>query len=171
MMKRIALIMMVVTFSCVGVNNLFAADYVGAKRCKMCHMKQFKSWRNTAMSKAFELLKPGARAEAKTAAGLDAGKDYTTDAVCLGCHTVNGKADMPGVQCEACHGAGSEYMKVMMTNRDFKLADIEAKGFVLPNEATCKKCHNEKSPFYKSFDFATAKDKGTHEHFKMRKEH
>lgn len=170
-MKKMMLIMMVVVFSFVGVSSLFAADYVGVKRCKMCHRKEYKSWKTTKMAQAFELLKPGVKAEAKKAAGLDGAKDYTTDATCLGCHTTNGKADMPGVQCEACHGPGSGYMKVMMTNRDFKLADLQAKGFVLPDETTCTKCHNKKSPFYKTFDFATFKAKGTHQHYKMRKAH
>jgi hypothetical protein len=167
-MKKMIVLMMVVFFSLTGLNSLYAADYVGAKKCKMCHMKQFRSWEKTAMAKAFEQLKPGVSADAKKAAGLDPDKDYTTDAACLGCHTANGKADMPGVQCEACHGPGSDYMRVMMTNRDFKLAEVVAKGLVIPDEKTCKKCHNEKSPFYKSFDFATAKAKGTHEHFPLK---
>lgn len=150
-------------------DSAYAADYVGEKKCKMCHMKQFTSWEQTKMAKAFDGLKAGAAAEAKKAAGLDPEKDYTTDASCLGCHTANGKADMPGVGCEACHGAGSDYMKVMMTNRDYKMDEIKAKGFVVPDETVCKKCHNEKSPFFKGFTFD--KSKGTHEHFPLSKQH
>jgi hypothetical protein len=53
---------------------------------RICHLKEFKSWSETKMSKAFDLLKPGERAEAKTAAGLDPDKDYTTDETCIDCH-------------------------------------------------------------------------------------
>ncbi len=154
-----------------GVVPVHAADYVGSKKCKMCHMKQFKSWETTKMAKVFELLEPGVRAEAKTAAGLDPNKDYTGDATCLPCHTVDGTAEMPNVQCEACHGPGSEYMKVMMTNRDYKRDELIAKGLIVPDEATCRKCHNEKSPFYKEFNYEQRKADGTHEHFPLKKAH
>ena len=169
-MKKWTVIVMAAMFVLAGVSGVYAADYVGGKKCKMCHMKQYKSWNSSKMAKAFENLKPGVAADAKTAAGLDPKKDYTADATCLGCHTVNGNADMPGVQCEACHGPGSAYMKDMMTNRNYKRADLEAKGLVVPNEASCKKCHNEKSPFYKGFNYSEAV-KSTHEHFPLKKEH
>ena len=66
--------------------------YTGAKKCKMCHLKQFKSWEKTQMANAFELLRPGVAAEAKTGAGLDPEKDYTLDAECVSCHvTGHGK--------------------------------------------------------------------------------
>jgi hypothetical protein len=42
-----------------------AADYLGAKKCKACHMKQFKSWSKTTMATSFENLKPGIKAEEK----------------------------------------------------------------------------------------------------------
>lgn len=167
-MKKWTVMMMAALFTLVSAGMVSAADYVGVAKCKMCHMKQFKSWEQTKMAKAFDLLKPGEAADAKKAAGLDSEKDYTTDASCLGCHTVNGSADMPGVQCEACHGAGSDYMKVMMTNRDYTMDEIKAKGLVVPDEAACKKCHNEKSPFFKGFTFD--KDKA-HEHFPLTKQH
>jgi hypothetical protein len=168
-MKKLTMVFLAAIFALVTVNVVYAADYVGVKKCKMCHMKEYKSWESTKMAKAFESLKPGVAAEAKKAAGLDADKDYTTDASCLGCHAVNGKADMPGVECESCHGAGSDFMKVMMTNRDYTKADITAAGLVAPNESTCKKCHNEKSPFFKGFTFDA--NKGIHEHFPLKKQH
>ena len=164
MMVALALLMV-----SAGLSTARAADYVGLKKCRMCHMKQYKSWENTKMAKAFDVLKPGMAAEAKTGAGLDPNKDYTGDATCLGCHTTGGKADMPGVTCEACHGPGSDYMKVMMTNRDYTMDEITAKGLVMPDEATCKKCHNDKSPFFKGFAFDKAK--GIHEHFPLRRAH
>jgi hypothetical protein len=167
-MKKWTMILLTAFFAIVSANSVFAADYVGSKKCKMCHMKQFKSWQETKMAKAFEGLKPGASADAKTAAGLDPNKDYSTDANCLGCHAVNGKADMPGVQCEACHGPGSDYAKVMMKNKEFKRDEITAVGFVNALDS-CKNCHNDKSPFYKEITFD--KDKGLHAHFPMKYQH
>ena len=170
-MQKMMVLIWVAFFSLVSVNSLYAADYVGVKKCKMCHMKQFKSWEETRMSKTFDQLKPGVAAEAKTAAGLDANKDFTTEASCVGCHTVNGSAEFAGIQCEACHGPGSDYMKIMMTNRDYKKDELLAKGLMAPTEEVCIKCHNEKSPFYKGFNYEEYVKKGTHEHFPLSKQH
>jgi hypothetical protein len=155
----------------VCVSSADAADYVTAKKCRMCHMKQYKSWEQTRMAKAFDLLKPGVAAESKTAAGLDADKNYTADASCTGCHAVNGSPEMPGVQCEACHGPGSDYLKIMMTNRDYKKEELLAKGLTNPTETVCTRCHNEKSPFFKGFNFNKSLKKGVHEHFPLKRQH
>jgi len=39
--------------------------YVGSHKCKACHNNEYKQWKKTKMAKAFKLLKPGVRAEAK----------------------------------------------------------------------------------------------------------
>ena len=79
-------------------SSAVAADkehaYTGSKACKKCHTKEYKTWAETSMAKAFALLKPGVRAEEKTAAGLDPTMDYTKDKECLPCHTTGyGKKD------------------------------------------------------------------------------
>ena len=51
-------------------------SYVGAKKCRVCHIKQFQSWEKTRMAHAFELLRPGAAAAAKKKANLEPQKDY-----------------------------------------------------------------------------------------------
>ena len=38
----------------------------------------------------------------------------------------------------------------------------QAAGLVLPDEKTCKGCHNEESPSYKNFDFASFSQKIAH---------
>jgi len=137
-----------------------AEDYVGAQKCKVCHMKIFKSWEQTPHAKAFEALKPNAAVEAKQKAGLDPQKDYTQDATCVGCHTT-GAPDRPGVQCEACHGAGKQYSSATIMNRTRWKAEpekqcamaVEAGLVRVPTEEHCTACHNEKSPTYKPFDF------------------
>ncbi len=154
------------------------SQYVGTSRCRVCHLQQAKSWQETKMAKAFELLKPGVAAEAKQAHKLDPAKDYTKDATCLACHTTGyGKPggfvsfeetpNLVGIQCEVCHGPGREYLKpgkMTLQNKEYKRADLVAAGMVVPSEATCKTCHNEKSPFYQPFDYESRKRQGTHEH-------
>lgn len=154
--------------------------YVGSKKCKMCHFKEWKSWSETKMAKAFEQLKSGMAAEAKKKAGLDANKDYTKDATCLPCHTTgHGKPggftdiattpDLAGVGCEMCHGAGGTYTQshyMSLNNKEYKKADLVAVGLIGEiTQAQCTVCHNSKSPFIGAgyvFDFAARKEQGTH---------
>ena len=164
-------------------------SFVGTKKCKMCHIKQYKSWKKTRMSQAFELLKPGVRADRKKLVGLDPDADYTKDETCVPCHvtgygkpggfvSVEETPDMAGVGCEVCHGAGSGYLQkgfMTMKNKEFKLSEVIAAGLVIPDESTCvDQCHNEKNPFFKTsppFDWEKRKAVGTHEHFPLKYNH
>lgn len=139
------------------------------------------------MAAAFELLKPGVRAEAKTKAKQDPNKDYTHDANCLPCHTTGyGKPggfksieetpDLAGVQCEMCHGPHSEVLKVMtIQNKEFKRSEVIKAGMTVPDENTCRGlCHNSKSPFVPAnytFDYEAKKKQGTHEHLPLKFPH
>jgi len=189
--KKIITVLFAVLFVAViaGVATTDAAEYIGAKKCKMCHIKQYKSWAKTAMADSFENLKPGVKAEAKKKAGLDPEKDYTANAKCLKCHTTGygqpggfvSIADTPklaGVQCEGCHGPGSGYKGVMKKNKEYKLDEVKAAGLILPSEdeAGCLVCHGADSPFnekvdakYK-FNFKERLEK-THEHFPLKRTH
>ena len=165
-------------------------SYIGTKKCKKCHIKQFKSWAKTNMANAYNILKPGERAEEKKTVGLDPDKDYTTDPECLACHTTGyekaggfvSEEKSPqrlGVSCEMCHGAGSEYTKDQhksLKNKYYKLVDVIKVGLISPvtGETCTTLCHNEKSPFYdknEPFDFEQRKTDGTHEHFPLKYEH
>jgi hypothetical protein len=180
-----------------AVANADAAKYIGAKKCKACHMKQYKSWQKTSMATSFENLKAGVKADEKKKAGLDADKDYTHDESCVKCHSTGyGKEGgftsieetpkLAGVQCESCHGPGSEYAKVMKKKQKewketgYTSEELKAIGLIIPSEdeAGCMACHGGDSPFtekvdakYK-FDFKDRLEK-THEHFplKYRKDH
>lgn len=160
--------------------------YVGTKKCRMCHIKEWTSWSGTKMANAFELLKPGVAAEAKTKAKLDPMKDYTSDATCLPCHTTGyGKPggfrdlattpDLVGVGCEMCHGAGADFAKpdqMSLTHKDYKRADLVKVGLV--GEITqdqCAVCHNHTNPFFKEFNFEERKAKGTHEKTPLKFQH
>jgi hypothetical protein len=138
-----------------------ADEYVGAKKCKLCHIKIYKSWEKTKHGTAFDTLSAGVAAEAKKKANLDPQKDYSSDPQCIDCHTTGNNVQFPGIQCEVCHGAGKKYTAIGIMNKKLwkenpekqrKLA-LDAGLIVKPDEALCNKCHNEKSPTYTPFNF------------------
>jgi len=143
-MRTTRVIALIVVGFALSLTPALAADYIGAAKCKMCHKVEYGSWESMSHANAFEKLKPEEQGNAE----------------CLGCHATGGNAEMPGVQCEACHGPGSDYksMKVMKDQ-----AAAVAAGLVLPTEATCKKCHEGAPHDQKPFDFETAKASGLHE--------
>jgi excinuclease UvrABC ATPase subunit len=141
------------------------AKYVGVSTCVgACHKtesqgSQLSIWENSKHSKAFTTLQtPEADEIAKT-------KGFTTAAAetpeCLKCHTLT-KADASnmeetfdvkqGVQCETCHGAGSEYKKMAIMKDKQKAMDA---GLIIHTEkaAFCTGCHNSDSPTFKEFDY------------------
>jgi len=136
-----------------------AAQYAGAAKCKTCHLKEFNTWAASPHAKAFEKLSPEDRKKPE----------------CVGCHVTGlGKPAAPGallegVQCESCHGPGSLYKAVTIMSKKAYETDREGShkkaleaGLIIPTEATCKGCHNEKSPNYKPFDFKTYSEKIKH---------
>jgi hypothetical protein len=114
--------------------------YLGAEKCKLCHKIEYTSWLTTKHAKAFESLKPADQAKAE----------------CVGCHVTGGKKELPGVQCEACHGPGSDYNKLAIMKDPAK---AKAAGLNIPTEKDCVVCHNKKSPNFKGFNFAEASKK------------
>lgn len=165
-----------VIFLAISVLQVYAQDaakYIGSKKCKICHRKaddgeQYKIWSEGPHAKAMEAL---ASDEAKKIAKEKGIADPAKDAKCTKCHSTFAAVDAKmldaktkltldeGVSCESCHGPGSEY-KSKKTMKDIKLA--KAAGLIIPDEKTCKKCHNSESPTFKSFDFAKASEKIAH---------
>ena len=164
------LLSVIVTFSYPGIDNSAmdggaVSKYVGTKLCGMCHKteaagKQFVIWENSKHAQAYiTLTTPEADRIAKE-------KGFNTKAVeteaCLKCHATGYNVDASlltdkfnisdGVQCETCHGAGSEYKsKKIMEDRK---AAVD-KGLIIHDniETLCVKCHNENSPAFKGFNF------------------
>lgn len=126
--------------------------YVGFAKCKACHMTEFKAWEATKHAKAMNSLKDNEKKDSK----------------CLACHTTGyGKAaaedaQLEGVQCEACHGPGSDYKSPSIKNKAKWKENPEAQkklaqdaGLMLtPSKEICESCHNKNSPTFKGFDYA-----------------
>ncbi len=134
----------------VSVNFIQAQAYVGADKCKMCHNKAEKG-------EPFNKWKASNHSKANTA------KDVAGKAECEKCHAPVATFKAEGVTCEACHGAGEKYKSMAIMK---VLADATKNGLRIPNEATCKTCHDAaKAPKgHKAiaFDFKAQKAKIKH---------
>ena len=140
--------------------------YVGVKTCAPCHKaektgNQFGVWQKTKHAEAYKtLLTPAAAAVAKKK-GLT--KAAAESPECLECHTVTAAAPAldktfdakDGVQCEACHGAGSAYksMAIMKDTAKAVKAGLTMYADNAAIEKKCVTCHNDKSPTFKEFKF------------------
>jgi len=152
--------------------------YVGVKDCARCHKKeligdQYSAWKESQHAKALATLQSEEALKIAEKKGL-ATKPHEADE-CLRCHaTGHGlepaqlhKAPLAlsdGVQCESCHGAGSDYRKKkVMADREKSIAA----GMLEPgkDEAICTGCHNQDSPTWdpaKGFDFEAGKQEIDH---------
>jgi len=147
------------------VNKAYAEEhkYIGASKCKMCHSSdakgnQYKVWAESKHAKAYETLATEEAKKAAEKAGLKTDPQKSPE--CLKCHVTafGAKDDLKeasfnaadGVQCESCHGAGSDY-KGLSVMKDKQQAIAE--GLVIPNKEICVKCHNPESPNFKEFDY------------------
>lgn len=156
------------------LNSQSEAKYVGVTSCVgACHKtesqgSQLSIWENSKHAQAYKVLQ-SARADSIAAAGGSSTPAVETPA-CLKCHTITdadpGKIEetfdiTQGVQCETCHGAGSEYKKLSIMKD--KQKSIEA-GLVVHSEGSsfCTGCHNSESPTFTGFDYDTMWDKIKH---------
>lgn len=120
--------------------------YVGAKKCRICHLDIYDSWQKSKHAKAMSLLDDEQRA----------------DESCVRCHSTGKKADgtlIENVECEACHGPGSEYRKMRVMKNLDKAIQL---GLIVNDEAVCVGCHNEASPTFKGFTYVPGDPDGIH---------
>jgi len=128
--------------------------YVGARVCAKCHDgkgmgHQYSRWLASKHAQAYAVL---AKPESKKIAQISGIPQEPQEApMCLGCHATGAHAEAwekdktffvtDGVQCEKCHGPGSEYMDAsVMTNSQ---AAAKA-GLVKPTMQDCLGCHEVK---------------------------
>ena len=139
MRHKILLLMPIALFL---AGSLFAQKptFIGADKCRVCHKVEHTSWATTKHAKAIESLKPEEQKKKE----------------CLECHTTGAANELPGVQCEACHGPGSAYKTISVMKDKAKAI---AAGLILPTEKVCVGCHNKKSPTFKGFNFAESASK------------
>jgi peroxiredoxin len=123
---------------------LITNGYSGEMRCKICHEKEHIQWKLTRHADAFQsLIRKGEQEKAE----------------CIACHVTgfgsSGGYDpqnkkqskrLEGVQCESCHGAGSQSCSAFNKSRVRKKKPAEWKKL-------CMSCHTEKE----SINFIFAK--------------
>ena len=110
--------------------------YLGGEVCQRCHKAEHDQWATTLHAQAWKTL-------------VDAKKDASED--CIACHVVGYKkpggfqngdnaAKLANVQCENCHGMGTQHESLPTTARRI-------------TEATCRGCHT--SATSPNFTFVT----------------
>lgn len=137
-----------------SVPDIFYGDdwitegFVGADRCKACHLPQYSQWISTAHSSALDTL-----------IGIHRDKQPK----CVVCHVLGLGAEtgfslqrpemrLAGVQCEHCHGTGRDH--VMLPD----LGNIRRS----PTRETCRQCHSDEHSDLFELRFDTMLQEVTH---------
>jgi YVTN family beta-propeller protein len=128
--------------------------YVGAAVCRQCHYSAadkdpYNAWFHSKHSRAYAVLGNPESVEIARLSGIDVNPFKSP--VCLGCHTTASDTEEwrrdetffleDGVQCEYCHGPGSDYIDpvVMADGNAAKKAGLQT-----PGEDLCIMCHKPK---------------------------
>jgi len=110
-------------------------EYVGSAKCRVCHLKEHRTWSKTKHAKTFAVLLEGER----------------QDPDCVKCH-VTGFGEPGGfvdeqttpklkdVGCEACHGPGSAHVAIAAKHVQDS-GGWDTKIDKVPR-SRCVKCHN-----------------------------
>jgi hypothetical protein len=117
--------------------------FLGSEVCIRCHAEQAEQWKSTPHARAWQTL-------------VDNHKDQAGE--CIECHVLGYKKpggfqtgtqtpSMANVQCESCHGMGTQH-------------DAFASAPQKVTEATCTKCHNKDND--PSWNFSTKLAKVAH---------
>lgn len=171
MLKKLVVVILVLSSSALFAFsfNANSADgkysYEGVKVCGMCHKSaksgdQLGIWEKSKHAQAYKTLLTD---EANKISQKLYGKNAVDSKECLECHVSGNDVDASllgkrfdmkdGVQCETCHGPGSEY-KSMKVMKDRKEAIAKGLQIYDKPEQLCVKCHNDKNPApHKKFNF------------------
>ncbi|MBC8472583.1 MAG: beta-propeller fold lactonase family protein, partial [Planctomycetes bacterium] len=130
--------------------------YVGVRQCAECHQgksmgNQFSKWLHSKHARAYAVLSDPQSKEIAELSGIPEEPQEST--LCLGCHATGAHAEdwekedtffvEDGVQCEKCHGAGSEYIEVMYDREKAMMA-----GLMMPTMENCENCHQVKGSHF-----------------------
>ncbi len=110
------------------------AKYVGTNKCRLCHLKEHRTWKATKHATNFDALKG----------------DEVKNPDCLKCHTtgygqpggfvsVEATPGLKGTGCEGCHGPASEHVKAAKASPKFP---GENKKINKVPQNACIQCHN-----------------------------
>jgi hypothetical protein len=123
------------------------SELVGPESCRSCHQAAYEAWSKSAHARAHQSLTAEQRKQP----------------LCLACHSRDeqrsGQAQVAGVSCETCHGAGRSYQAAVVM-RDKELARML--GLQDVTAQSCLACHNGDSPSLKAFDANEAMAKIDH---------
>ena len=171
----------------VALGSLFAVapavsaepKYVGLQDCGRCHKKeligdQVSAWKKEKHSKAMEALRSDEAKKIAAERGLTVPPDQADE--CVRCHaTAHGLeksqifkkplAISDGVQCESCHGPGSDYRKKTAHAKSHEKGVAAGMWEPGKDEKICTDCHNADSPTFdtaKGFDFEARKEEVAH---------
>jgi len=167
--KYFVLTVAVILASCVAHGQEKDPKYIGHDQCKVCHNKkpqgsQWAVWKEMKHAHAFDALKSDAAKKIAAERGL--AKPPHEEAQCVKCHvtaydvetmeTPSKIKPADSVQCETCHGPGSDHLKdgrdVMFKKKTAEEVDWMANLKVV-EEANCLACHNEESPTWNPEQF------------------
>ncbi|MBN2369548.1 MAG: beta-propeller fold lactonase family protein [Vicinamibacteria bacterium] len=125
--------------------------YVGSHACAKCHDgagmgHQYSKWLLGRHARAYASLSLPESRQISDLSGIPG--DPHDSPMCLGCHATGSDAEpwqrdaafhtADGVQCEKCHGPGSEYMDMeVMQNREAAMMA----GLMMPAKKDCMLCH------------------------------
>jgi YVTN family beta-propeller protein len=152
-MKRAALLL-IMAIVCDGAPTPKKPVYIGARACAACHAgtgmgSQFSVWLQSKHSRAYAVLALPESKEMALISGLR--QDPQHAPACLGCHSTGSTAEAwekddefrieDGVQCETCHGPGSEYADAAIMRNP--VASKNA-GLIKTTFEGCINCHVEK---------------------------
>lgn len=126
-------------------NKLSGERFLGGENCKRCHAKQHEQWAQSPHAMAFAALEKPVEGKPRSpecvnchVTGAGQGTGFTPDLSRPDFRPAT-QPDLANVQCEACHGRGTEHART---------------GKVTVPETTCRTCHtSEWSP---DFDYEKA---------------
>lgn len=154
----------------ISIISLIGQDfnYVGASKCKICHRSesrgsQYQIWEKSKHSQSFEAFQTDKAQEYAQQAGVE---NPSESEKCLQCHSplFNEAPEFKeeGVNCESCHGPGSEYksLSVMKNQEEAVKKGLKVYESTEEIKSVCLSCHED--AHNQDFDFESSWEKIKH---------